>query len=280
MTINNFTFFSPNGTEFPVGSNNDAKLYMMLSGMDYTTFRRTDWSSPINTALNIQYVNTSLIVAGRYFELINHTVALNANALNYIHINIDLTLTTNPVSVSCETADHSNSIDLNNSSGVYKRVIDIITTDGLGVTNRVTPTQKMKVGDLTSNSLKTGNLEYTGSLKTPAKNVLASGAFWLISGQVVNPTKAITDCANGWILHFTEYTSGMGANTKNSLNHWFFIPKESVQLADVGHSFPLATSDGVYTSKYAWLQGNRITGHAANDNANSKRFVLQHVLEY
>ena len=26
MTIKNFTFFSPNGTEFPVGSNNDGKL--------------------------------------------------------------------------------------------------------------------------------------------------------------------------------------------------------------------------------------------------------------
>lgn len=280
MTIKNFTFFSPNGTEFPVGSNNDAKLYMMLSGMDYTTFRRTDWSAPINTALNIQYVNTSFIVAGRYFELINHTVALKANSLNYIHVNIDLTKTTTPVSVSCETNDNSNSIDLNNSSGVYKRVIDIFTTNGLGVINRVTPTQKMNVGDLTSNSLKTGNLEYTGSLKTPAKNVLASGAYWLLAGQVVTPSKAITDCANGWILHFTEYTSGMNDSTKNSLNHWFFVPKESVQLSDVGHSFPLATSDNIHTVKYIWLQGNKITGHAANDNTNSKRFVLQHVLEY
>lgn len=166
MTINNFTFFSPNGTDFPVGSNNDAKLYMMLSGMDYTTFRRTDWSAPVNTALNIQYVNTSFIVAGRYFELIKHTVALNANSLNYIHINIDLTKTTAPVSVSCEVADNSNTIDLNNASGVYKRVIDIVTTDGLGVTNRVTPTQKMNVGDLTSNSLKTSDLSVSGGVSS------------------------------------------------------------------------------------------------------------------
>ena len=280
MTINNFTFFSPNGTEFPVGSNNDAKLYMMLSGMDYTTFRRTDWSVPINTALNIQYVNTSFIVAGRYFELINHTVALNANSLNYIHINIDLTKTTAPVSVSCEVVDNSNTIDLNNASGVYKRVIDIVTTDGLGVTNRVTPAQKMNTGYLTSNNLKTGNLEYTGNLKTPTKNVLASGVWWLTSGQVANVSKNISDCANGWILHFTEYQSGMNENTKSSQNHWFFVPKESVQLADVGHSFPLATADNVHTVKYVWLQGNRITGHVANDNANSKRFALQHVLEY
>ena len=280
MTINNFTFFSPNGTEFPVGSNNDAKLYMMLSGMDYTTFRRTDWSVPINTALNIQYVNTSFIVAGRYFELINHTVALNANSLNYIHINIDLTKTTAPVSVSCEVVDNSNTIDLNNASGVYKRVIDIVTTDGLGVTNRVTPDQKMNTGYLTSNNLKTGNLEYTGNLKTPTKNVLASGVWWLTSGQIANVSKNISDCANGWILHFTEYQSGMNEKTKSSQNHWFFVPKESVQLADVGHSFPLATADNVHTVKYVWLQGNKIIGHVANDNTNSKRFALQHVLEY
>ena len=37
MTIKNFTFFSPNGTEFPVGSNNDGKLYMMLT--EWTTER-------------------------------------------------------------------------------------------------------------------------------------------------------------------------------------------------------------------------------------------------
>ena len=280
MTIKNFTFFSPNGTEFPVGSNNDAKLYMMLSGMDYTTFRRTDWSSPVNIALNVQYVNTSFIVAGRYFELINETVALNADSLNYIHINIDLTKTAEPVSLSCETADNSNTIDLNNDSGVYKRVVDIITTNGLGVTNRVTPTQKTTVGDLTSNSLRTGDLEFTGNLKTPAKRILASGASLLLDGDVVNVSKNISDCANGWILHFTEIKSRMNGNTKNSLNQWFFIPKESVQLADVGHSFALANSTGGVVTKFAYLQGNRITGHGVNNNTSSKQFALQHVLEY
>ena len=103
MTIKNLTFFSPNGTEFPVGSNNDGKLYMMLTGMDYKTIRRKDWSNPITTALNIQYVNTSIIAGGRYFELLNETIALTANAVNYIHANIDLTKTINPVSLSAET---------------------------------------------------------------------------------------------------------------------------------------------------------------------------------
>lgn len=133
MTIKNFTFFSQNGTEFPVGSNNDGKLYMMLTGMDYGTIRRKDWSKTLNTALNIQYVNTSIIAGGRYFELLNETVALKADSLNYIHANIDLTQTANPVSLSAETSNNSNRVDINNGSGVLKVCFDIVLTSGTGV---------------------------------------------------------------------------------------------------------------------------------------------------
>ena len=133
MTIKNFTFFSQNGTEFPVGSNNDGKLYMMLTGMDYGTIRRKDWSKTLNTALNIQYVNTSIIAGGRYFELLNETVALKADSVNYIHANIDLTQTANPVSLSAETSNNSNRVDINNGSGVLKVCFDIVLTSGTGV---------------------------------------------------------------------------------------------------------------------------------------------------
>ena len=55
MTIKKFTFFSPNGTEFPVSANADAKLYMLLSGKDYSQFSLRHWETPINTALNRIY---------------------------------------------------------------------------------------------------------------------------------------------------------------------------------------------------------------------------------
>ena len=158
MTIKNFTFFSPNSTEFPVGSNNDGKLYMMLTGMDYGTIRRKDWSTPLNTALNVQYTNTSIVAGGRYFELSNETVALTANAVNYIHANIDLTKTANPVSLSAETANNSNNVDLNNSSGVLKVVIDIRTTDGTGVISASVPKKITTLDEVTANSIKIGNL--------------------------------------------------------------------------------------------------------------------------
>ena len=175
MTIKNFTFFSPNGTEFPVGSNNDAKLYMMLTGMDYGTIRRKDWSSPINTALNVQYTNTSIIAGGRYFELLNETVALKANSINYIHANIDLTQTTNPVSLSAETANNSNRVDLNNRSGVLKVLIDIRTTNGLGVISAKEPVQVSALDSISANdislkgSLHANDISLTGSIHVPTQ---------------------------------------------------------------------------------------------------------------
>ena len=160
MTIKNFTFFSPNGTEFPVGSNNDAKLYMMLTGMDYGTIRRKDWSEPINTALNVQYINTSIVAGGRYFELVDETVALKANSVNYIHANIDLTQTTSPVSLSSETINNSNRTDINNSSGVLKVLIDIRTTSGTGVIKAEKPKQVTSLDEVTLS----GNARIDGTL--------------------------------------------------------------------------------------------------------------------
>ena len=158
MTIKNFTFFSPNGTEFPVGSNNDAKLYMMLTGMNYGTIRRKDWSSPVNTALNVQYTDTSIVAGGRYFELSSETVALKPNSVNYIHANIDLTQTTHPVSLSAETADDSNNVDLNNNSGVLKVVIDIITTNAMGVIKSEIPKLVTTLDEIHANFVKINGL--------------------------------------------------------------------------------------------------------------------------
>ena len=180
MTIKNFTFFSQNGTEFPVGSNNDGKLYMMLTGMGYGTIRRKDWSKTLNTALNIQYVNTSIIAGGRYFELLDETVALEANSVNYIHANIDLTQTANPVSISAETANNSNRVDINNGSGVLKVCFDIVTTSGTGVTS-------------TKPIVQTSNLD----------SIYAN--YMTVSGSIIVPVQMLTvQTAPGLQLHLTK----------------------------------------------------------------------------
>ena len=185
MTIKNFTFFSQNGTEFPVGSNNDGKLYMMLTGMDYGTIRRKDWTSPVNTALNVQYTNTSIIAGGRYFELLNETVALKGDSVNYIHANIDLTKTDNPVSLSAETANNSNHVDINNGSGVLKVCFDIVTTSGTGVTS-IEPIAQTSIFDsVKSNNISVNDISLTGSLNVPTQK-------WTVQ------------TTNGLILKFTK----------------------------------------------------------------------------
>ena len=198
MTIKNFTFFSPTGTEFPVGSDNDGKLYMMLTGMDYGTIRRRDWTSPLNTALNVQYTNTSIVAGGRYFELLNETVALKGNAVNYIHANIDLTQTAHPVTLSAETSDNSNNVDLNNDSGVLKVVIDIRTTDGTGVISAKQPTEHTLLDDVIINSLvnkkdvpwtdlnRAGGVGSTGTLQARIIN----GVIYVIGNSIPVPNVA------------------------------------------------------------------------------------------
>ena len=133
MTIKNYTFFSPSGTEFPVSATADRRLYLMLGGMDYNTFKMNHWVSPTNTGLNRIYTDTSLVVAGAYFELKSHTVTLNAKTTNFVHVNIDLSNITNPVFLTIENTDNSNNIDINTKTGIIKRCIEVVTTNGVSV---------------------------------------------------------------------------------------------------------------------------------------------------
>lgn len=223
MTIKNFTFFSPNGTEFPVGSNNDGKLYMMLTGMGYRTIRRKDWKSPLNTALNVQYVNTSIVAGGRYFELLDETVALKGNAVNYIHANIDLTQTANPVSLSAETSNNSNGVDINNGSGVLKVCFDVVTTSGTGVTSikpilQTSTLDSISANDISLKGLITANdISLKGSIT--ANNIS-------LKGSIDVPTEMSTvKTGNGLLLQLTKKNddlvivrlSGSVSNTKTGI---------------------------------------------------------------
>lgn len=150
MAIKNYTFFSPNGTEFPISATADRRLYLMLSGMNYGTFKMTHWASTTNTALNRVYVDTSLVIGGAYFELKTHAITLNSNSINFVHVNIDLSNTTSPVSLSVDTKDNSNSVDMNTTSSVLKKCIEIVTTSGTEITKVVEKEQETKLKKVTA----------------------------------------------------------------------------------------------------------------------------------
>ena len=160
-----------------------------------------------------------------------------------------------------------------------KTVSQIYSRSRSGSTPTFSPWSKTVMAD-NSGKVTVKDLEVTGTITSGTKNVLANGAYWMQAGQVITPSKSISDCANGWILHFTSYSSGMTGATKNGNNHFFYIPKEQVNIADVGTMFPLVVTDGTMTLKYLYLQNNKITGTSVNESTNSKKYVLQNVLEY
>ena len=263
MTIKNFTFFSPNGTEFPVGSNNDGKLYMMLTGMDYRTIRRKDWSSPLNTALNVQYTNTSIVAGGRYFELLNETVALKGNAVNYIHANIDLTRTANPVSLSAETSNNSNGVDINNGSGVLKVCFDIVTTSGTGVTSTEPIVQTSTLDSIFAN-----DMTVSGSINVPVQTLTVEAG----NGLQLHLTKKNNDLV---IVRFLGSVSNIlkGWNMSGTWVDRPFRPAEPQSL--VGHFTGRDTSfhiDINPNGSVTWW-GENIDSNARTPRGNGSYFI-------
>ena len=135
MTIKNYTFFSPTGTEFPVSATADRRLYLMLGGMNYADYKMKHWVQPVNSGFNRIYMDTSFVVGGAYFELKEQAVVVSANTSSYIHINIDLSNVTSPVFVTVETQDNSNSVDINSNSGILKKCIENVRTNASSISN-------------------------------------------------------------------------------------------------------------------------------------------------
>lgn len=167
MTIRNYTFFSPNGTEFPVTANSDGKLYMLLAGNDYSQFIIKHWSEPVLTGLNKIYADTSVLLGGRYFELNNEPVGLKPNSINYIHANVDPSNINTPVTLSVETANNSNSKDINSGSGVIKHIIDIVTTDATSIIKSEAPEQGRNFNTVAVNKANVATLNVSGAITQP-----------------------------------------------------------------------------------------------------------------
>ena len=197
MTIKNYTFLSPSGTEFPVSATADRRLYLMLGGMDYSAFKMNHWVSPTNTGLNRIYTDTSFILGGAYFELKAHTVTLNANTTNFVHVNIDLSNLTSPVFMTVEAQDNSNNIDINSKSGIIKRCVEVVTTNGTSVVTTTQKTQKVTFDALEVNAItqpiesavidlgwgmsvtltKKNGMIFANGTTTPSSNAGATGGF-------------------------------------------------------------------------------------------------------
>lgn len=141
--------------------------------------------------------------------------------------------------------------------------------------------QKLITADETG-TVKVQDIEISGSVTRPSKSILWAGAFYMSDLHKISPAKPLSECENGWILHFTEYTAGMNGNTKNAFNHYINVPKEHLDLAQAGTVFPLMSPGSTPTAavKYLYIRDGEVAGHSMNRQGNNMKFVLQHVLEY
>lgn len=188
MTIRNYTFFSPTGTEFPVSANADAKLYSMLASVSYAGSAIVKvWENSSTIGLNGVIKNASFIIAGRYFEVIDEVFPLVANARNYIMATVDPSDATNPVKLTVEQSDTSTSVDINNKDGVIKKYIYIFETNSTGVTASLIPTARKEsinlstanVTSLTATEITTPNrIKYPNDVLSDARPTMGSGWTW------------------------------------------------------------------------------------------------------
>lgn len=165
MTINKYTFFSLHGNDFPVTANSDGKLYMMLTGMNYNDFRLRHWTPALNTALNRVYTKTSMVVGGRYFELQDHSVTLKPAQTNFIHAVINVSNMDNPVTITVEDQDNTNSNNINDGTGALKVCFEQVVTSGSAVTSVINRTQNTQVDSI----IATGTVD-SGQVKTATIN--------------------------------------------------------------------------------------------------------------
>lgn len=118
---------------------------------------------------------------------------------------------------------------------------------------------------------------------------LWSGSYYLVDTQTITPTKKLSQCTNGWIMGWSDYTS----STANNYDwNYIVIPKWHVINTapsgfagnGIGMYATVATTWGVWTTKYFYVSDDHITGHVNNSNAttnpNSTAAVVRVIMAF
>lgn len=96
---------------------------------------------------------------------------------------------------------------------------------------------------------------------------LWTGSVYLNDQQVVYPEKAISDCANGWLMEWQAYEVGVGLQDRRY--SYIYIPKIQVTYQP-GKSMSYKISDQANTTahKYFDVYNDRISGYSQNMGDN------------
>lgn len=114
---------------------------------------------------------------------------------------------------------------------------------------------------------------------------LWKGVVYPTEEQTVKPTKKLSECKTGWILVWSDYDFGVGANDF----HWAFsyIPKKLAGIDKGGGAFfPIISGMDASTvsvsGKALYINDADITGHADNNSSNNyaNDVCLRYVYEF
>ena len=271
MTIKKYTFFSPNGNDFPVTANSDAKLYMALGNLDYTTFSRVDWSNTTQVGLTKTFVKTSFVVAGRFFQAENELVQLLPAATNFIHAVIDLSTPLDPVKFTSETTDNSNTIDINNSSGIYKRCIEKIVTNSGSIisTEKIAQNRIFDIATIKKAVINTANVVNSNvsgatnlnTLNTSGKAVLSILEVknsTLLKNTTISGNLTVSGVTTSRYFTATESVTANNVIAKNNTTTNTLTVKNSTSLKNTTIGGNLTVSD-VATSHNVIANNNTTT---------------------
>lgn len=105
------------------------------------------------------------------------------------------------------------------------------------------------------------------------KRLWTGGAF-MFDGQTAPATKNLSDCPNGWVLVWSEFS----ASSQNYGWQYTFIPKSHTSHAAGGGIWVGGHgTSGVVLKKYIYVTNTAVNGHAMNDDAPNNQMVLRYI---
>lgn len=120
-----------------------------------------------------------------------------------------------------------------------------------------------------------------GLVQVGEKNILEQKVLWddysyMNASQTVNVP--ISQQVHGVMLMFCAYSDGQPHNW--DWISYIILKKEAEILNGGGRVFPMGNSDGITATKYIYIYPNKIEGNDANQQGNSKNYVLRKIIGF
>jgi Siphovirus protein of unknown function (DUF859) len=123
-------------------------------------------------------------------------------------------------------------------------------------------------GDFYGGTHIQSDLKVDGVIMSKNIEELWSGASYMHGGQIIYPSKKMSECANGWILVWSDYTDGKAGDYDFI---YTFVLKMHVNFANGKGVHHVVTSGTAVDSskiatKYLYMYDDHITGNDINDD--------------